>query len=103
MRVFLAGATGVVGRRLVRLLREAKHEVSGTTRTLAKAALLRALDVTPVVVDVFEPEALVQASRRRGPMLLSISSPTCRVRQARPAMRRRRKPIAVCVSRAREI
>jgi uncharacterized protein YbjT (DUF2867 family) len=52
MRVFLAGATGVVGRRLVRLLREAKHEVSGTTRTLAKAALLRALDVTPVLVDV---------------------------------------------------
>ena len=61
MRVFLAGATGVVGRRLVRLLCEAKHEVTGTTRTLAKAALLRALDVTPVVVDVFEPEALVQA------------------------------------------
>ena len=61
MRVFLAGATGVVGRRLTALLRDAKHEVTGTTRTLAKAALLRALDVTPVVVDVFEPEALVQA------------------------------------------
>ena len=61
MRVFLAGATGVVGQRLVALLRDAKHEVIGTTRTLAKAAMLRALGITPVVVDVFEPDALVQA------------------------------------------
>jgi nucleoside-diphosphate-sugar epimerase len=61
MRVFLAGATGVVGQRLAALLRDAKHEVTGATRTRAKAAMLRALDVTPVVVDVFEPDALVQA------------------------------------------
>src|ERR1700761_3196381 len=55
MRVFLAGATGVVGPRLAALLRDAKHEVTGTTRTPEKAAMLRALDVTPVLVDVFEP------------------------------------------------
>jgi nucleoside-diphosphate-sugar epimerase len=61
MRVFLAGATGVVGRRLVALLRDAKHEVTGTTRTPAKAAMLRVFDVTPVIVDVFEPDALAQA------------------------------------------
>src|SRR6202000_3044293 len=58
---FLAGATGVVGRRLAALLRDAKHEVTGTTRTPEKAAMLRALDVTPVLVDVFEPDALAQA------------------------------------------
>jgi nucleoside-diphosphate-sugar epimerase len=61
MRVFLTGATGVVGRRLVALLRDAKHEVTGTTRTPAKAAMLRVFDVTPVIVDVFEPDALAQA------------------------------------------
>jgi nucleoside-diphosphate-sugar epimerase len=61
MRAFLAGATGVVGQRLVALLRDAKHEVTGTTRTLAKAAMLRALGTTPVVVDVFDPDALAQA------------------------------------------
>jgi nucleoside-diphosphate-sugar epimerase len=61
MRIFLAGATGVIGQRLVALLRDAKHEVTGTTRTSAKAAMLRALDITPVVVDVFETDALVQA------------------------------------------
>jgi nucleoside-diphosphate-sugar epimerase len=61
MRVFLAGATGVVGRRLVALLRDAKHEVTGMTRTPAKAAMLRVFDVTPVIVDVFEPDALAQA------------------------------------------
>jgi nucleoside-diphosphate-sugar epimerase len=61
MRVFLAGATGVVGQRLVALLRDAKHDVTGTTRTQAKAAMLRALGITPAVVDVFDPDALAQA------------------------------------------
>jgi nucleoside-diphosphate-sugar epimerase len=61
MRVFLAGATGVIGRRLARLLRAAGHEVTGTTRTLAKADGLRGLGVTPVVVDVFDATGLAQA------------------------------------------
>jgi nucleoside-diphosphate-sugar epimerase len=61
MRVFLAGATGVVGRRLAGLLREAKHEVAGTTRTPAKSRMLGALGITPIVVDVFDSDALAQA------------------------------------------
>ncbi len=61
MRIFLAGATGVVGRRLARLLRHDGHDVAGTTRTSAKAALLRELDVAPVVVDVFDAAALAEA------------------------------------------
>ncbi len=61
MRVFLAGATGVVGRRLAGLLRQAEHEVTGTTRTPAKSRMLRALGITPVVVDVFDDDALAQA------------------------------------------
>jgi nucleoside-diphosphate-sugar epimerase len=61
MRIFLAGATGVIGQRLVVLLRDDGHEVAGTTRSDAKISMLRALGVTPVVVDVFDPAALAQA------------------------------------------
>ena len=61
MRIFLAGATGVIGQRLAALLRDARHEVTGTTRNPAKGAMLRALDITPIVVDVFESDAVAQA------------------------------------------
>jgi nucleoside-diphosphate-sugar epimerase len=61
MRAFLAGATGVIGQRLASLLCDAKHEVVGTTRTPAKIPLLRAIGVTPIVVDVFDADALAQA------------------------------------------
>jgi nucleoside-diphosphate-sugar epimerase len=61
MRIFLAGASGAVGRRLAALLRDAKHEVTGTTRTHAKTRTLRALGIAPVVVDVFDADALTEA------------------------------------------
>ena len=61
MRIFLAGASGVIGRRLAVLLRDAKHDVTGTTRTPAKIPMLRALGIAPVVVDVFDADALAQA------------------------------------------
>jgi nucleoside-diphosphate-sugar epimerase len=59
--VFLAGATGVIGRRLTRLLRADGHAVVGTTRSPAKADLLRALSATPVVLDVFDAAATARA------------------------------------------
>jgi nucleoside-diphosphate-sugar epimerase len=61
MRIFLAGATGVIGRRLAGLLQKANHEVTGTTRSAGKAEMLRAIGVTPEVVDVFDAEALVKS------------------------------------------
>jgi nucleoside-diphosphate-sugar epimerase len=61
MRIFLAGATGVVGRRLSLLLRETGHEVTGTTRSQDKAAMLRGLGIAPVVVDMFDAGALAEA------------------------------------------
>jgi uncharacterized protein YbjT (DUF2867 family) len=61
MRIFLAGATGVIGRRLAALLRDAKHEVAGTTRTRAKIRMLQTLGVTPIVVDVLDAGALARA------------------------------------------
>jgi len=62
MRIFLAGATGVIGRRLALLLRDAGHDVTGTTRNPDKAARLQAIGVTPVVVDVFDADAVTQAA-----------------------------------------
>lgn len=60
-KVFLAGAGGAIGRRLVPLLLDGKYEVHGTTRSQAKADDLRALGVTPVVVDVFDAPTLSRA------------------------------------------
>lgn len=60
-RILLAGASGVVGRRLLLLLRDAGHEVFGTTRSPANAERLRALGADPVVVDVFDAAALSRA------------------------------------------
>ena len=61
MIVFLAGATGVIGRRLVRLLRADGHTIVGTTRSPDKADLLRSLGASPAVVDVFDAAALERA------------------------------------------
>jgi nucleoside-diphosphate-sugar epimerase len=61
MRVFLAGATGVIGRRMLPLLVAACHDVTGTTRFIEKAETLRAAGVTPVVVNVYDLAALTTA------------------------------------------
>jgi len=57
-RIFLAGATGAVGRRMLPLLRRAGYDVTGTTRVPAKAEELRAAGVTPAVLDVFDSAAV---------------------------------------------
>ena len=61
MKVFLAGAAGAIGRRLVPLLIEAGHSVTGTTRSGESASELRARGVTAVVVDAFDAAALRDA------------------------------------------
>jgi nucleoside-diphosphate-sugar epimerase len=50
-KVFLAGATGAIGKRLVLLLVDAGYEVFGTTRSESKAAGIEAAGATPMVVD----------------------------------------------------
>jgi nucleoside-diphosphate-sugar epimerase len=61
MRIFLAGASGVIGRPLVPLLVAGGHEVAGTTRSESKAGMLRELGAEPVVLDVYDAEALREA------------------------------------------
>jgi uncharacterized protein YbjT (DUF2867 family) len=61
LRVFLAGATGVIGVRLVPLLVAGGHTVAGLTRSPGKAGQLRAQGAEPVVCDVFDAAALAEA------------------------------------------
>jgi 2-alkyl-3-oxoalkanoate reductase len=60
MKVFIAGATGALGRQLVPQLVARGHEVVGMTRTASKQDELRALGARPVVVDALDPDAVAQ-------------------------------------------
>ena len=60
MRVFIAGASGVIGVRLIPLLAADGHVVAGMTRFRGRP-LLRELGALPVVCDVFDADALTQA------------------------------------------
>lgn len=59
--VFLAGASGVIGRRLVPILVAEGWRVIGSTRSPHKMELLAGLGATPVLVDVFDSPRLSQA------------------------------------------
>jgi nucleoside-diphosphate-sugar epimerase len=58
MRVFVAGATGAIGARLVPQLVERDHEVIGTSRSAGKVERLRALGAEPVLLDLLDREAV---------------------------------------------
>lgn len=61
MKVFVAGATGVLGSRAIPLLVGAGHEVTGIARTPEKAAALRSAGAEPVSVELFDPGRLIGA------------------------------------------
>jgi nucleoside-diphosphate-sugar epimerase len=58
MKVFVAGASGVIGRRLVPMLVAAGHQVAGITRSEERGAALREAGAEPIVCDVFDAEGL---------------------------------------------
>jgi nucleoside-diphosphate-sugar epimerase len=60
-RIFIAGATGAIGRPLCHLLVADGWQVTGTTRSEAKAQGLEAMGVTPAIVDVYDDAALHRA------------------------------------------
>ncbi|MDQ4132918.1 MAG: NAD(P)-dependent oxidoreductase [Actinomycetota bacterium] len=67
MRIFVAGATGVIGRRLVPLLVGNGHTVVGTTRAAHKADTLWAAGASAVVLDALDRDAVREAIARAGP------------------------------------
>lgn len=80
MRVFVAGATGAIGRPLVAQLVAAGHEVTGTTRSAARARGLVDAGAAPVVLDAFDSPALHDAVVRARPdavvhQLTALSAP----------------------------
>ncbi|MBO0846414.1 MAG: NAD(P)-dependent oxidoreductase [Nocardioides sp.] len=67
MHVYIAGGTGVVGRRLIPRLVERGHRVTATTRDLAKAAGLERLGAHPVVVDGLDSVAVGESVAKAQP------------------------------------
>jgi nucleoside-diphosphate-sugar epimerase len=67
MKIFLAGATGAVGKALVPMLVARGHEVYGTTRSASKSGLLTELGAQPVVVDALDRDAVTKAVAGVGP------------------------------------
>ncbi|MPZ50854.1 MAG: NAD-dependent epimerase/dehydratase family protein [Dehalococcoidia bacterium] len=67
MRVFVAGASGAIGRQLVPQLIENGHEVIGTYRTIGNADRLQALGAKPVELDLLDPDAVRKAVIEAGP------------------------------------
>lgn len=61
MRIFVAGSSGAIGRRLMPLLLGAGHAVTGMTRSADAARALKAANVTPAVADVYDAEGLKRA------------------------------------------
>ena len=87
MKVFLAGATGVLGRALVPQLVAGGHEVVGMTRSASKQDLVRGLGAHPVVADALDPDAVARAVASAQPevivhQLTALSGPMS-VRDAR--------------------
>src|SRR3712207_5806689 len=67
MRVFVAGATGAIGKQLVPRLIAAGHEVHGMTRSESKQAMLYEMGAVPVVADALDPEQVADAVGRARP------------------------------------
>src|SRR5829696_9239217 len=87
MKIFVAGATGVLGRELVPQLVGRGHEVVGMTRSASKQDLLRSLGARPVVADALDPGAVAEAVASAEPevivhQLTALSGPMS-VREAR--------------------
>ncbi len=102
MKVFLAGATGVLGRALVPQLVARGHEVVGMTRTASKQELVRGLGARPVVADALDPDAVARAVAAAEPEVIvheltALSGPM----SVRDARRPDRSSAAIMTNRLR--
>jgi nucleoside-diphosphate-sugar epimerase len=70
MRVFVAGATGALGRQLVPQLLAAGHEVTGMTGSASKEDLVRSLGARPTVADALDPDQVASAVAEANPEVI---------------------------------
>jgi 2-alkyl-3-oxoalkanoate reductase len=102
MKVFVAGATGVLGRALVPQLVARGHEVVGMTSRESKQDLVRSLGARPVVADALDPDAVAQAVASAEPEVivheLTALSGKMSIRDARHP---ERSPMAIMTTRLR--
>ena len=70
MRVFVAGATGAIGKQLVSRLAAAGHEVHSMTPSESKQAMLSELAAVPVVADALDPDQVAEAVARAKPEVI---------------------------------
>jgi nucleoside-diphosphate-sugar epimerase len=70
MRIFVAGATGALGRQLVPKLVERGHDVTGMTSSPAKKAIVEELGATPVVADALDAEQVAEAVAKAEPEVI---------------------------------
>jgi len=70
MKVFVAGATGALGRQLVPQLVAAGHEVTGMTRSSSKQDLVRSLGGQPVVADALDPDQVARVVAEAEPKVI---------------------------------
>jgi nucleoside-diphosphate-sugar epimerase len=71
MNVFIAGATGALGRQLVPMLVANGHEVTGMTSTPAKQDLVRSLGARPIVADALDPDQVAAAVAQAEPDVIA--------------------------------
>ncbi len=102
MKVFVAGATGVLGRALVPMLVARGHEVVGMTRDPSKQDLVSSLGARPVVADALDPDAVAQAVASAEPEVIVHQLTALSGKMAARDMRHpERSPLATMTNRLR--
>jgi uncharacterized protein YbjT (DUF2867 family) len=79
MRIFVAGASGVIGIRLLPLLVAAGHEIAGMTPSPGRLAALEALGAEPVLCDAYDAPTLRAAVLDSGPGAVGVGRGSARV------------------------
>ena len=102
MKIFVAGATGVLGRALVPQLVARGHEVVGMTRSASKQRLVADLGARPVVADALDPDAVAQAVASAEPEVIvhELTALSGKL-SARDMRHPERAPMAIMTNRLR--
>ena len=102
MKIFVAGATGVLGRALVPRLVAQGHEVVGMTRSASKQDLVRSLGARPVMADALDPDAVAQAVASAEPEVIVHELTALSGKMSARDMRHpERAPMAIMTNRLR--